>query len=310
METPMTKIPTEARASEEVALTAGFAANGPASRNNGGPAVHSVSKFQDITHFTSVDHTADPSFYLHFLDAVNATPAVAAWKPAILDALRLEPGMKALDIGCGFGTDAFDLAERVSPGGHVTGVDFSESLIAEATRRAARRNQSVTFEVGDAQSMRFPDNTFDVVRTERMLMHVPGAERALSEMSRVLRRGGRMAVLDFDWESQFCDSPYKETTRKIALSFCDSLRNGWIGRRLPRLFREVGMADVTVSFRTVLLDYDFLQLLLGGHVASVVSSGTLSENEADLWWTHLSHANREGNFHYGVTASIVSGTKL
>ena len=272
--------------------------------------MHSVPKVLDVTHFTSVDHTADPGFYLRFLDAVNALSAVAAWKPVILDALRLEPGMKALDIGCGIGTDAFDLAERVGPGGHVTGVDFSESLIAEAKRRAARRNQSVTFEIGDAQSMRFPDNTFDVVRTERMLMHVPDAERALSEMSRVLRRGGRMAVVDFDWESQFYDSPYKETTRKIALSFCDGLRNGWIGRRLPRLFREVGMADVTVSFRTVLLDYDFLQLLLGGHVAGVVSSGTLSENEADLWWTHLLHASREGNFHCGVIASIVSGTKL
>jgi len=264
----------------------------------------------DVTHFTSVDHTADPGFYLRFLDAANAIPAVAAWKPDILDTLHLEPGMKALDIGCGIGTDAFDLAERVRPGGHVTGVDFSESLIAEATRRVARRNLPVTFEVGDAQSMHFPDNTFDVVRTERMLMHVPDAEKALSEMSRVLRRGGRMAVLDFDWESQFCDSPYKETTRKIALSFCDSLKNGWIGRRLPRLFREVGMTEVTVSFRTVLLDYDFLQLMLGGHIARVVSTGTLSENEADLWWTYLSHADREGTFHYGFTASIVSGTKL
>ena len=264
----------------------------------------------DVTHFTSVDHTADPDFYIRFLDAANAIPAAAAWKLAVLNTLRLEPGMKALDIGCGIGSDAFDLAEGVSPGGHVTGVDFSESLIAEAKRRAARRNLPVTFEVGDAQSMHFPDHTFDVVRTERMLMHVPDAEKALSEMSRVLRRAGRMAVLDFDWESQFCDSPYKETTRKIALSFCDSLRNGWIGRRLPRLFRQVGMTDVTVSFRTVLLDYDFLQLLLGGHIVRIVCAGTLSESEADLWWTHLSHANREGTFHYGFTASIVAGTRF
>jgi len=68
-------------------------------------------------------------------------------------------------------------------------------------------------------------------------MHVPDPDKAISEMTRVLRRGGRMAVLDFDWEGQFCDSPYKETTRKIALTVCDSIRNGWIGRRLPRMFR-------------------------------------------------------------------------
>jgi ubiquinone/menaquinone biosynthesis C-methylase UbiE len=208
------------------------------------------------------------------------------------------------------GSDAFEIATRVGPNGLVIGVDFSETLIAEATRRAAGRKVAATFEVGDAQALRFPDCSFDAVRTERMLMHVPDAPQALSEMARVLRPGGRMVVQDFDWESQFCDSPYKDTTRKIALSFCDGIKNGWIGRRLPRLFREVGMADISVSFRTLTLTYDFLQLLLGGHTARAVSTGVLSEQEADLWWTHLAQANDEGTFFYGLTAFIVSGAKL
>ena len=140
-------------------------------------------------------------------------------------------------------------------------------------------------------------------------MHVPNPARALFEMSRVLRPGGRMAVHDFDWESQFCDSPLKDTTRKIALSFCDGLKNGWIGRRLPRLFREVGMTDVSVAYRTITVPYDFLQLLLGGHVARAVVSGVLTEAEADQWWSHLAQANAEGTFLYGFTAFIVSGTK-
>jgi hypothetical protein len=50
--------------------------------------------------------------------------------------------------------------------------------------------------------------------------------------------------------------------------------------------------------------------MLGGHVVRIVSEGTLSENEADLWWTHLARANQEGTFHYGLTAAIVSGVKL
>jgi len=209
-----------------------------------------------------------------------------------------------LDIGCGMGADAFDLADRVGPHGLVTGVDFSEILIAEAIRRCSP-NISATFEVGDAQALRFPQHTFDAVRTERMLMHVPDAQMALSEMARVLRPGGRMAVQDFDWETQFCDSPYRDTTRKIACCFCDRMKNGWIGRRLPRFFREAGMVDVAVSFQT----YNFLQLLLGGHVAGAVSNGVLSEQEADLWWTNLAQAENEGTFLYGFTAFIVSGTK-
>ena len=262
----------------------------------------------DVTHFTTVDHTSDPGFFLRFLDAANKLPGVIAWKSALTDALRLKPGAHVLDIGCGMGADALDLADRVGPHGLVTGVDFSEILIAEAIRRCSP-NVAATFEVGDAQALRFPQHTFDALRTERMLMHVPDAQMALSEMARVLRPGGRMAVQDFDWETQFCDSPYNETTRKIALSFCDRMKNGWIGRRLPRLFREAGMVDVAVSFQTITVTYDFLQLLLGGHVARAVSSGVLSEQEADRWWTNLAQAEDEGTFLYGFTAFIVSGTK-
>jgi ubiquinone/menaquinone biosynthesis C-methylase UbiE len=264
---------------------------------------------QDVTSFTTVDQTADPSFYLRFLDEANKLPAVLAWKNSILHGLNLKPGMKVLDVGCGIGTDAMGLTELVGSGGLVTGVDFSDSLIAEAVRRAADRNLHLKFEVGDAQDLRFPDGSFDAVRTERMLMHVPNPSKALAEMSRVLRPGGRMAVQDFDWETQFCDSPYKETTRKIALAFCDGMKSGWIGRSLPRLFREVGMTDISVSFPTITVTFDFLQLLLGGHVARAVAAGVLSEKEADQWWTQLGLANADGTFLYGFTAVIVSGAK-
>ena len=263
----------------------------------------------DVTHFTTVDHTSDPDFFLRFLDEGNKLPGVLAWKSPLIDALCLSLGAHVLDIGCGMGSDAFDLADRVGPRGLVTGVDFSEVLIAEAIRRLGSRNVTASFEVGDAQALRFPEHTFDAVRAERMLMHVPDAKLALSEMARVLRPGGRMAVQDFDWETQFCDSAHKDTTRKIALSFCDSMKNGWIGRRLPRLFREVGMIDVKVSFQTLTLTYQFLELLLGGHIARAVANGVLSEGEADLWWRNLAQAEDEGTFVYGLTAFIVSGTK-
>src|SRR6202011_1140243 len=86
---------------------------------------------QEVTNFTTVDHTADPDFFLHFLDEANKLPGVIAWKSALLDGLRLQPGAQVLDIGCGMGADAVELAARVSPNGLVTGVDFSKTLILE-----------------------------------------------------------------------------------------------------------------------------------------------------------------------------------
>jgi ubiquinone/menaquinone biosynthesis C-methylase UbiE len=139
------------------------------------------------------------------------------------------------------------IARLVGAQGRAIGVDVSESMILEARRRVASQQLPVEFVIDDAQALHFEDANFDACRAERMLMHVPDAERAFAEMVRVICRGGRLSVFDFDWETQIVDSPYKETTRLIAHSFCDSFKNGWIGRRLPRLFKQHAMTDVRVS---------------------------------------------------------------
>lgn len=262
-----------------------------------------------VTDFTAVDSSKDPQFFSRFLDAANRNPNIIASKPVILEGLRLRNGARVLDLGCGLGDDTFQIAERVGASGHVTGVDVSATMIDEARRRAEGRGLPVDFEVGDSQALAFDTGTFDGVRAERMLMHVPDAERAIAEMTRVLAPGGRISVFDMDWETQVCDSPHNETTRKIALAFCDGMKNGWIGRRMPRLFKAHGIADVAIKTTTIFISYEFLTLMLGGHVAHLHDTGVLSRVEANQWWTSLADANRDGTFLYGFTAFIVSGTK-
>jgi ubiquinone/menaquinone biosynthesis C-methylase UbiE len=264
---------------------------------------------ETVTDFTAVDSNKDPQFFSRFLDAANKLPTMFASKQIILDGLRLRTGARVLDLGCGLGDDTFQIAERIGASGRVTGVDVSTNMIDEARRRAEVRGLPVDFEVGDSQALRFATGTFDGVRAERMLMHVPDAERAVAEMARVLAPGGRLSVFDFDWETQVCDSPHKETTRTIALTFCDGMKNGWIGRRMPRLFTSHGISDVAVTNQTVFVTYEFLQLLLGGHVARLHDTGIVSREDANQWWTSLAAADRSGTFLYGFTAFIVSGTK-
>ena len=264
---------------------------------------------QSVTDFTTVDQTGDPEFFSRFLHQANRLPSIVAAKSSIIEGLRLRGGERVLDVGCGMGADVFALAAMVGESGHVTGVDFSEALISEAKTRAAERSLAVSFEVADAQSLPFAHASFDAVRTERMLMHVPNATQAIAEMVRVLRPGGRLSVFDMDWETQFCDSSQREVTRKIALSFCDGMKNGWIGRSLPRLFKQHGMFDLSMVYHTVTVDHEFLQLLLGGHVAHAVSIGTITESEANSWWADLDTANRESRFLYGWTAMTVASTR-
>jgi ubiquinone/menaquinone biosynthesis C-methylase UbiE len=264
---------------------------------------------EDITFFSAVDRTKEPNFFMQFLDEGNKLPDIVSSKPVILAGLGLTGGEKVLDLGCGLGDDTFAIARLVGSQGRVVGVDISESMIFEARRRAASQGFPVEFMVDDAQALRFEDATFDACRTERMLMHVPDAERAFIEMVRVIRRGGRLSVFDFDWDTQIVDSPYTETTRLITRSFCDSFKNGWIGRRLPRLFKQHGMMDVRVSPRTIFISYPFLELLLGGHLTRAQQVGAVSAADVERWSTHLREAHQAGTFLYAFTALIVAGTK-
>jgi ubiquinone/menaquinone biosynthesis C-methylase UbiE len=263
----------------------------------------------DVTFFSSVDRTREPDFFKRFLDEGNKLRDIIASKPIILAGLGLMGGESVLDVGCGLGDDAFELARLVGSGGRVVGVDVSESMINTARVRASAQNLKVEFEVGDAQALRFADAIFDACRSERMLMHVPDADRAFAEMVRVTRPGGRLSMFDFNWETQIFDSPYKETTRVITRSFCHSFKNGWIGRRLPRLFKQQDMKDISVTPQTIMITYPFLELLLGGHVSRAQQANVVSSDDAERWWTHLREAHEAGTFLYAFTALIVAGTR-
>lgn len=80
----------------------------------------------DIARFTAVDHAPDPAFFVEFMDAANSLADVRALKPRLLELLSLSEGAHVLDLGCGTGDDARELARVVKPNGGVVGVDVSE----------------------------------------------------------------------------------------------------------------------------------------------------------------------------------------
>jgi ubiquinone/menaquinone biosynthesis C-methylase UbiE len=112
---------------------------------------------------------------------------------------RLQPGDIVLDVGCGTGTLALDVARRVGDAGHVYGIDPAEEQIARARAKAARRRSPVEFRTGVIEQIPFPDATFDVVFSTLMMHHLPASlkRQGLAEIERVLKPGGRLVIADF-----------------------------------------------------------------------------------------------------------------
>ena len=123
--------------------------------------------------------------------AEHLVPAVfAPWAPVLLDAAAVGIGHTVLDVACGTGVVAAAAAERVGPSGAVTGVDINPGMIA-----VAARTQGVRWARANAARLPFPDGGFDRVLCQAGLQFVPDRLGALREMGRVLRPGGRVALL-------------------------------------------------------------------------------------------------------------------
>jgi SAM-dependent methyltransferase len=119
---------------------------------------------------------------------------VGPWVPGLLDLADLRPGKRVLDIATGTGVVARLAARRVSPGGTVTGLDLNDAMLEEAKRLPLPLGLTVDWRQGSALALPFADGTYDVVLCQQGIQFFPDRLKALGEMRRVLRSGGRGAV--------------------------------------------------------------------------------------------------------------------
>lgn len=267
----------------------------------------------DLSGFSHVDRTTDPDQFLQLLDTINAWPIFRdEEKPRSVELMNVQPGQHVLDVGCGLGDVTRALAEKVGSRGRTVGVDLSERLITEARRRSAASGLPIEFHVADAARLDWPDCTFDASRATRVLMFMADPHQAIREMVRVIRSGGRIVVGEFDMETAIVDSPYRLLTRRLLDFWCDTIPNGWIGRQLPGLFRELGLRDVTVVPLTLRMTAyaqwnDVFQI--EATVQRARQGNVVSAAEADLWLRQLCEADAQGRFSLAMTLFLVAGQK-
>lgn len=262
------------------------------------------SEFQDV------DHADDPNSQIAYLDAVSGLDEVRAYKRRSHQALRVGPGARVLDVGCGAGDDLRDLAALVGPHGRVVGVDSSQTMVAQARQRTA--GLPVTCHVGDAQALAFADEHFDASRTDRVLQHVADPGRVLAEVVRVTRRGGWIVVFEPDWGSLLVTADHRPLTRAILEVRCDGIRNGWIGRQLLGMAAAAGLAEVSVAAVTpVLTELAVADSLLGLSAAAEAAetAGVVEPDAAAGWLAGLRRSAAEGRFLAALTGFLVSGRR-
>ena len=151
---------------------------------------------------------------------------------ALLIAAGVGPGTRLLDVGTGTGIPALLAAELVGPGGEVVATDPSAGLLAaaEANARAAGA-ANVSFRRAAAEALPFPDGGFDAAVSQFGLMFVADLPRALGEVRRVLRPGGRAAFLAW---GPYERNPFTAAFQDVARRYrAETSPSGWSGAAAP-----------------------------------------------------------------------------
>jgi ubiquinone/menaquinone biosynthesis C-methylase UbiE len=249
------------------------------------------------------------------LDQMAGRPAVRRLKSWALDQLTPIKGETAVDVGSGTGEDVVALA---AAGAHAIGVEPSPGLRAEATRRAAgfeyveatRRAAGFEYVDGQAEALPFGDESVDVLRCERVLQHVDDPAAVVKEMARVLRPGGRIALIDTDWATALIHPADPGVLQRMVDHFIHESANPYSGRQLRGLLADAGLEITGETAATMIEPQEGARQGFVGmmHLTSL-QAGVITQDEADEFARTLAEAADRGAFHMSLTMYAVSAVK-
>jgi SAM-dependent methyltransferase len=168
----------------------------------------------------------------------------------VLEEAGLAPGMTCLDLGCGGGDVALQLATLVGPTGQVVGQDMDETKLDLARQLATRLAlANVQFRRSDVQAW-VEESQYDCIYCRFLLTHLPDPPRLLRQMLRAVRPGGVAVVEDVDFGGHFCHPPCAGFDAYVRLYRAAAARQGAdadIGPKLYGMLLDAGWRDVRVN---------------------------------------------------------------
>lgn len=217
-------------------------------------------------------------------------------------------------MGCGPGYLAYELAREVAPGGRIVAIDIGDDMLEVASARVAGEKLGPHAEVrkGDAGSLEFPEATFDFVVGAQVYCFVEDILHAIKEAARVLRKGGRLVILDTDWDLCVWKSKDRLMTRRMIDYRRSDYVHPHLPRELPGLFRAAGLTISAVdAYAITETRYD--PDSYGAGLIESVRKAAIRQgepvDEAVAWEQDLRLREADGEYFFCVNRFIFSATK-
>lgn len=248
------------------------------------------------------------------LEKAYAAPEIVEQRARTRAVLGARPGERGLDVGCGPGLLACELAREVGLAGGIVGIDASPDMIEAARARAARERlgERLEFAVGDASRLEFPRESFDFVVAVQVYLYVHDVEHALAEAARVLKRGGRHAIVDTDWDSCLWLTADRDRHRRVMEARLRHFASPHLPPRLPGLLRAAGFTLTHASVIPLLnlrCDPESFSVGIIGATKGLAVRHGLPRAEADAWEADLRSRTADGQYFFSLNRFLFVATK-
>lgn len=234
--------------------------------------------------------------------ATRPTEGIDARRQRVLELLDIRPGEAVLSIGCGSGAEPAMLASAVGAGGRVLGIDKSEDVLALASDRCAQYSQ-VALGRADATQLSIPNQSFDAAVASLVFEYVPDVRDAVSELNRVLRPGGRAALVSNDWGSLVWRSTDDDRMSRIVEQWTEAFAHPRIGSRLPSYVQAAGFSVTHVEPYSILsTDLDtYAGLILELVEGKLAEDENVDPSELEEWKRDLRGLDDAGETFFNLT---------
>jgi len=220
------------------------------------------------------------------IDRSYQAPEIVNQRLRTLASLALKRGESVLDAGCGTGLLLEQEAGAVGAEGRAEGVDSSPDMLERAHARCDDLPQ-VNLQQASVEALPFDAESFDALSCTQTLLYVPGLEAALGEYCRVLKPGGRVAIIETDWGGAILNSHDLALTQTVFNAWDDALVNPNLPRRIAPLLRKAGFGALRVEAIPVLnsgyTENSFSAGMLQNFARIALRQNMISQEQSEAW---------------------------
>lgn len=252
---------------------------------------------------------------LNSAEALNRSyiaPEIVRQRQRTIEALDLKCGERILDVGCGTGFLTYEMSLIVGDKGLVEGIDPSTEMVDATLARCAGLTQTQA-RVAEATELPFEDNQFDAATCTQVLLYVKDVPGALGEIHRVLKPGGRVAVLETDWRGIVLGTSDNELSRRIVDAWDATTASPNLPPRLGKLLTLAGFNAVRCEaiplLNTSLSPNSFSASTIDWLSKNAYKQGAITREEGLSWSADLARRGEENEYFFCLNRFLFIAVK-